>query len=107
MHQSTGPARGQSDGGEGFFWGACEMTATASAATLETTAHTAPQAFCAVACLKQAEKILGHKSSMQRPPRKRAPAAPRSATPLPLRRAWTAIDPPDAAVTRKQPHQSH
>ena len=49
MHQSTGPARGQSDGGEGFFGGACEMTATASAATLETTAHTAPQAFCAVA----------------------------------------------------------
>lgn len=45
-----------------------------------------------------------HQSSAQRPPRKRAPAAPRSATPLPLRRAWTAIDPPDAAVTRKQPH---
>ena len=43
-----------------------------------------------------------HQSSAQRPPRKRAPAAPCSAMPLPLRRAWTAIDPPDAAVTCKQ-----
>ena len=39
MHQSTGLARGQSDGDE-FFRGAYEMTATASVVTLKTKTHT-------------------------------------------------------------------
>jgi len=37
MHQNTGPARGQTDGDEGCVRGVCEITATASVVTLETT----------------------------------------------------------------------